>query len=412
MKQNLLACSGKIDITPERGLFPVEYGEAGIYSGKAYQRLYLRVVILNNGKQSLAMLFYELPDVPFSEEMRAWAAEVLGCAADDVVISASTSRSVPFFDCRGQEWTDSGSFAERQAAYGAFLKERTRAVLAAARETLRPARLGYAKGKCCLNLNCGNRHGEQVPGSGFHPEGPSDRDLTLLRVDTLDGEVIALIYNYAMSANCMQHHAGADGALELGGDIPGRSSELLEQRLGGGAVAAYCCGAAQDQQPLYKSCLEWRGANGEMIRKDAGAFSHDVLEFMAEHLCRDVLTVNERLKTVAGTPRIWNRRLTYLCAEAAKPKAHDRKLVETDLAVHMLGDVAVVAYNGDLPCAVGMRLKKESIYDKLLLVTHTGNWGGQEAAGGYDGEIGELIRSKVLEMMSAHYEKFHRELAV
>lgn len=412
MKQNLLACSDKIDITPEAGLFPVKYGENWMYSGKAYQRLYLRVVILNNGKQSLAMLFYDLPDVPFAEEMRAWAAETLGCAADDVVICASTSRSVPFYDCRGREQANPERFSGRETAYGAFLKERTRAVLAAAREKLRPAKLGYAKGKCCLNLNCGDRHGEQAAGSGFHPEGPSDRDLAILRVDGVDGGVIALIYNYAMSANCMQNHRGADGALELGGDIPGRCGELLEQRLGDGAVAAYCCGAAQDQQPLYKSRLEWRGADGRMIHRDAGAFSYDVLEFMAEHLCRDVLAVNERLKTAEKTPRIWNRRLTYLCAEDAALKEHDGKLVETDLAVHMLGDVAIVAYNGDLPCAAGMRLKRESVYDRLLLVTHTGNWAGEALARGNDGEIEELVRSKALEMMSAHYEKFHGEAQI
>lgn len=359
---------------------------------------------------ALVMLFYELPDVPFAEEMRTLAAETLGCAADDVVISASTNRSVPFFDCQIQEKGDPERFATQQTAYREFLGRQTEAALKKARESLRPAVLGYAKGKCRLNLNCGNRHGERASGSGFHPEGPSDRDLALLRVDDLGGRVIALIYNYAMSANCMQYHRGADGALELGGDIPGRCSELLEQRLGDGAVAAYCCGAAQDQEPLYKSCLDWRGADGRRIRRDAGAFSYDVLEFMAEHLCRDVLTVNEKLKTAEETPRIWNRRLTYLCGEDAVLKARGGKLLETNLAVHMLGDVAIVAYNGDLPCAVGMRLKKESIYDKLLLVTHTGNWEGKEAR--HDGGIEELIRSKVPEMLSAHYEMFHEELQI
>jgi len=77
--------------------------------------------------------------------------------------------------------------------------------------------------------------------------GPIDPQIGLLRIDRADGKPLALIYNFACHP-IMGVPSGANTA-----DYPGFASKLIEETLGGGALALFVQGCAGDINPVrYK----------------------------------------------------------------------------------------------------------------------------------------------------------------
>lgn len=77
--------------------------------------------------------------------------------------------------------------------------------------------------------------------------GPVDPEIGLLRLDRMDGTPLAVIYNFA--AHPIQ---GAPGGGNTA-DFPGFASKLIEENLGGGALAFFVQGCAGDVNPArYK----------------------------------------------------------------------------------------------------------------------------------------------------------------
>ena len=67
----------------------------------------------------------------------------------------------------------------------------------------------------------------------------------MIKFESLNGDPIALYYNYAM-------HAVITGTLDLvSGDIPGATSRYIESHFNDKAVALWSEGAAGDQNPIY-----------------------------------------------------------------------------------------------------------------------------------------------------------------
>ena len=75
-------------------------------------------------------------------------------------------------------------------------------------------------------------HGKAEIGNNY--ERPSDKTLNLIRVETLDNELIALLINYAVHGVFLNGNF-VDDKLCISGDIPGQTSAMLEEKLGGGS---------------------------------------------------------------------------------------------------------------------------------------------------------------------------------
>jgi hypothetical protein len=111
---------------------------------------------------------------------------------------------------------------------------------------LQPARMGYGTGVSYINVNR-NMIDPKTHGwwEGPNYDGPSDKTVAVLKFETLNGDPIAVYYNYAC-------HAVTVGTLDLiSGDFPGTTSKYVEESLGGDAVALYSSGAAGDQNPIF-----------------------------------------------------------------------------------------------------------------------------------------------------------------
>lgn len=75
-----------------------------------------------------------------------------------------------------------------------------------------------------MNVNNGEQAGLT---SWFDPEGPSPKDLKILKIETREGKPLALMVNYASHGEVMFRPVSKDGGYEASGDLPGATMRLL-----------------------------------------------------------------------------------------------------------------------------------------------------------------------------------------
>ncbi len=115
-----------------------------------------------------------------------------------------------------------------------------------AHERMQPAKIGYGTGSLYLNVNRDaidehTRLWAQQPNLEY----PSDKMLGVIKIESLNGELIAVYMNYAMHANSLF----LDG--KVSGDFPGEAERYIEHTYNEKPVALWTSGAAGDQNPLY-----------------------------------------------------------------------------------------------------------------------------------------------------------------
>jgi neutral ceramidase len=119
-------------------------------------------------------------------------------------------------------------------------------VIKAAKEKLRPARIGYGTGVSYINVNrniIDRKTNKWWEGPNY--DGPSDKTVAVIKFETTNGEPIAVYYNYAC-------HAVVTGNTDmLSGDYPGATSRYIEDSFDDKIVAVFSSGAQGDQNPIY-----------------------------------------------------------------------------------------------------------------------------------------------------------------
>ncbi len=108
-----------------------------------------------------------------------------------------------------------------------------------ARAKLAPARLASGTGFSSANITRRARDPKGAISLGLNPDGPADRQIGLIRLETPAGEPIALIANYSMHGTAL----GPQNKL-ISGDAIGTVSAYVEEKLG--APMLFVNGAAGD----------------------------------------------------------------------------------------------------------------------------------------------------------------------
>jgi hypothetical protein len=135
---------------------------------------------------------------------------------------------------------------------------------------LRPVKMRSGVGSCRINTN---RRAITPAGErflGVNPEGPCDREVLVVRIDTLDGRALATLVNYACHATIM----GPANTL-ITPDFPGAMKRTVEQEAGGKCL--FFQGSAGDQGPL----LGFQ-ADPEVYRSFGAILGHEVAKMAVE----------------------------------------------------------------------------------------------------------------------------------
>jgi hypothetical protein len=378
--QSLSVGAAKVDITPAADALPPSY--LGILD-----RIHSRAIVIDAGGSTAALVSVDAGAVPDTTWQAVAAAleDELGIPATHVLLTATHTHSVP----RQAADSPAQSYAEQIVESVRLAKER-----------LVPARVGFGTGVSYINVNRNVVDPETRRWwEGPNYDGPSDKTVAVVKFEDLNGEPIAVYYNYAM-------HAVAAGQLDLvSGDAPGTTSKYIEDSFDGRVVALWSSGAAGDQNPrYYQQTYDLReirirdyaergvDISNSMPPGGQGLDRNDpmvarlmdqqkqMIVSMGQFLGEEVMHVMRGMDRMAANIEIDGRYRTVTCpgrnrldtGRAGFPGEYeDAAPVEIRLGLLRLGDIVIGAVNAEVFNLIAQRLKRESPYAQTMLATLT-----------------------------------------
>src|SRR5437588_1947850 len=236
----LKAGAGRVDITPDTNAIPRPYTSI-------LDHLYARAIYLENGHDRAVLLNADVGAIStaITDKVAGEISRQLNVPVTNILISATHDHSAIF---GGPRPTSGASPTPNQPAE-AFEKKLVSGLIQAAvqaHDRMQPAKIGYGTGSLHLNVNRDaidehTRLWAQQPNLEY----PSDKMLVVIKIESLNGELIAVYMNYAMHANSLF----LDG--KVSGDFPGEAERYIEHTYNEKTVALWTSGAAGDQNPLY-----------------------------------------------------------------------------------------------------------------------------------------------------------------
>ncbi|MBI5877909.1 MAG: hypothetical protein HZB53_09675 [Chloroflexi bacterium] len=277
------AGAARCDVTPPVGI------AHGNWSAQAHDRaegvdrpLNCTVLAASDGNEEVIIGVWDLlfpPSGDWLVECRHRITELTGVPATHIRLSATHTHAGPNLS---KPWFSGG--AEMIEPYVASLTDRLAGTALAAHRAMRPARVAGGKGSCAVNSNrrivwpegksdlvnhpatLSFKGGDPTPIlMGPNPDGFVDHEVGVIRIDDLDGNVIAILVNYQAHPTIMAF----DNRL-LSPDYPGTVAHAVEQVMGG--LCLFLQGAAGNQDTVRDAACDPADARwvGKMIALEVG----------------------------------------------------------------------------------------------------------------------------------------------
>ncbi|MCC8047459.1 MAG: hypothetical protein LIP12_18560 [Clostridiales bacterium] len=248
-----------------------------------------------------------------------------------------------------------------------------------AMEQLRPACLGIGTGECGI---VASRDIELDDGwwVGTNGDGPTDRTLTVLRLDDLQGQPIALISHFAIQSSVMDQSVLSDGRKPITPDVSGLACRKAEKESGDSLVALFLIGAAADQAPIEKSVHE-TFANGQKIVSDQHEKGFEICGRLSDILKSRICEIAQEasfaqdevpIRTISASLTVpakhMNRDLHSLRPTRAAVYEPDGES-ETTIEAIRIGDLALLGVKPELTCMTAASIMDQSGFSTTLVCT-------------------------------------------
>jgi neutral ceramidase len=249
--------------------------------------------------------------------------------------------------------------------YCEFVKTKLIEGVRRAREQLTPARVAIGTGMSRANINRRARDADGKISLGLNPDGPTDRQIGLIRLERPDGTPLGLIANYAM------HGTVLSGAmLQISGDGPGIVTSYVEEKLG--APMLYINGAAGNLAPIYTVQELSRSHIGE-FRVLLGDKIVEANRTLGSGTEGTTLWLGE---TWIETPRKeglgWSEELKNYAAKS--PGGMD--LVRVPVRVLRINDTVLWGSPVELFCEIALRVRADSPFRHNFFFGYMNGWLG------------------------------------
>ena len=370
------AGAAKVDVTPDEKDLPKNI--EGIHD-----RLYSRAIVIDNGETSAALITVDTGMI-FEQLWKNVTQKIekeLGIPAQNILLTPTHTHS-------GVMWADPD------------LENNIFKSVKLAKEKLQPARIGYGTGVSYINVNRNiidpkTRRWWEGP----NYDGPSDKTVAVVKFESLNGNPIAVYYNYAM-------HAVTVGQLDkISGDAPGAASRYIEYSFDDKIVAVWSTGACGDQNPIYfqqtydlreirikdyaKRGIDISNAmppGGEGLNKQDPTVKKlmdqqkQMILSMGQFLGEEVMHVMRGMERMSESGRIiGSQKMVSFPGRDRTNKGRagyegtykDGEPVELRLGLLMIDDIAIGTVNAEVFNLIAQRLKKESPLARTMMVTLT-----------------------------------------
>jgi neutral ceramidase len=373
----LRAGAGKAEIELGPDLLPMQ--------GFSAQRdpLQARVLVVEAGDRRAALAVVDLTSI-FADEvavMQGVVAEATGVPPANVLVVASHTFSAPHIMPAGRPFP--GLESEVEQRKNTLFKIRVESALKQAALTashLKPAKLGVGRGVSDINVNR-DQHTPEGFWLGVDSAGPSDKTLSVVRIEDGDRHPIALLANYAVQPSVMDQAIISGGGKAVTSDLAGAAMRRVEGLYGEGTVALFLIGAAGDQAPILKARRAVPDKNGRLTTVDIGERGYLLVDLLGERLAQDIVRASERMAPPTDTTLVDVANGAVDLVAQERPKAfQDLKPSKTyaftptgpttaPFTVLRLGAVAIVGVQVELSSETGRQIKAQSPFADTLVAT-------------------------------------------
>jgi len=373
----------KVDITPDSPQWLLGYGPR--QSTGVHDHLFHRVVAMDDGKTQFFLISTDICLVSpnFYDDVTAELNRQMGIKPLQLWWSTTHTHAAPEVGPPGlgQVFLKGRYNHDHNTQYSAQVRQQLIDAVKAARAKLQPARLSVGLGYANAAINRRGRNEEGEAFLGLNPDGPVDHQIGLLRLETADGKLLALIANYAMHGTVL----GDDNKI-ISGDAPGIVADYVEEKLG--APMLYINGAAGNQAPIYSVYPDFESGHLKQFEVLLG----DPILAANAHLGPANADVGLKLgETVVETPR--KAGLGWPDDLHAYTRKTDAGVDVVRLPVRFLQinhDTAIWAAPLELFCEVATDVRNHSHFPYTFYFGYTNGWLGylptraEFAHGGYE----------------------------
>jgi len=229
----LQAGVARANITPPVGAFLAGFGSRDHGCEGVHDELFARALVLRSGDTALAIVSCDLIGLTCQsvETIRKQVEAATGIPAASVMLACTHTHSGHTMGLLRHPGLDPELVH--------VTEQKIAGAVALAHRSLAEASLGAGKGRARIGVNRRERKPDGSTALGRNPEGPTDPDVGVLRVDGPDGAPRAIVVNHA----CHPVILGSQNYL-VSPDFPGQVGALVE-RVYQGALCLYlngCCG--------------------------------------------------------------------------------------------------------------------------------------------------------------------------
>jgi hypothetical protein len=246
-----------------------------------------------------------------------------------------------------------------------FIKSSLVAGIKDARAKMVPARVATGVGMARANINRRARDVDGTISLGLNPDGPTDRQIGLIRLERPDGTLIALLANYAMHGTVL-----GGQFMEISGDGPGVVASYVEEKLG--APMLYINGAAGNMAPIYTTQRDLRSSHLGEFRVLLGdkilQAARDLAPGAPATLWLAEKTVESPRKSGLGWP-------ADLPSYAGRT-AGGTDTVRIPVRFLRIGDAVLWGSPVELFCEIAIRVRNESPFRHTFFFGYTNGWLG------------------------------------
>jgi neutral ceramidase len=360
LKDTFKAGVSKVDISPSDLTNLNPFG-GGSFTA-VHDPIFARALVLSEGAETVAFVSLDLPEVGDMTPLRQRIERELGIKFGHIMISATHNHSAPRI---GK--VSPGALAQNggpeSMRYSDVVFDKVIAAIKAAKDSAQPARFGFGKGDVNVNVNRDQYTPGKGWGMGYDPDGPSDKTVWVLKFETLSGQPIAVLFDYAVHSNVTL------GIKEISGDLAGAAERYVEQNNGDGAVALFSMGPAGDQAPRV-----FHGGQRADLQRDRD-LAYQASDAQGVMLGAEVIRVTKQIDASASEVRIKAAQREVVCAtkpgvgQMATMTQVQSPTVTLRLSLIMLDQVAIAGVSGEVVTNIYRHLQKETPLADTILAT-------------------------------------------
>jgi len=372
--------TARVEITPEKPVQMSGYSSRKDLSTGVHDPLSARVLAFEAGGKRLVLVSVDI--IGFYEGTADYFREALlaeyGLAPSELFLCAIHTHSAP------TPTIDKEKGHPNNVEYTEKLRGDLVKVVGQALGRMHPAEVGIGVGSCPVGSNRRelriNKEGESSIVLGRNPNGPTDKEVLVMKVSRPDGAPLAVAFDYATHATSL-----GPGNYVISGDVIGLAEQFVEKIVGADAIAPAFVGASGNIDPWFRVLPEFNA--------EPGWVPEPVLlgTFLGEevvHVCR-AIDSNVAMSRIAS-----NLAILDLPAKASGVlSGGGASTAPFVVTVARLGDVAFVGLGGEVLTEIGMAIKAGSPCRHTFVITHCNGAAGYLAPGELHVEGGYEVRS-------------------